>query len=215
MRSIADNSLGTRDRLLRAAMELFLENGFAATGMADILHRANANSGSFYYFFKSKDDLLAAVLDQYQVMLYPVLLQPIWSKTKDPIKRIFALLGKYRQLIVESGYTYGCPIGRLALEIDAGNADIHGKLAANFEAWSAAIEQCLNEAQDLGIIKTGNARRLSKFVLTVMEGGVMQSRSYRSVKPFDLAVEELREYFKHLVIRRRVRPNTTRQSRKK
>jgi hypothetical protein len=41
--------------------------------------------------------------------------------------------------------------------------------------------------------------RLSKFVLTVMEGGVMLSRSHRSVEPFDAAVAELRAYFDRLL----------------
>jgi len=39
---------------------------------------------------------------------------------------------------------------------------------------------------------------LSEFVLVVMEGGVMLSRSHRSVKPFDQAVAELRAYFNRL-----------------
>src|SRR6266436_292643 len=108
----------TRERLLRAATELFLEKGYGATGMAEMLQRANANSGSFYYFFRSKEDLLLAVLDRYQEILYPVLLEPIWKTTRNPIDRIFRLLAKYRELILASNFAYGCPIGRLAMELD-------------------------------------------------------------------------------------------------
>ncbi len=186
----------TRKRILRAATDLFLERGYGASGMAEILGRANANSGSFYYFFRSKEDLLSAVLDRYQKILYPVLLEPIWKTTKDPIERIFRLLGKYRELIRDSECSYGCPIGRLALEIGAGQAAIHRKVAANFDAWKAAVEQCLKEAKSRGQFpKTADCKRLACLVLSVMEGGVMQSRSYGSVRPFDLSVEELRHYF--------------------
>ena len=186
----------TRERILRAATDLFLEKGYGASGMAEILDRAKANSGSFYYFFQSKENLLSAVLDRYQKILDPVLLEPIWKTTKDPIERIFRLLGKYRELILDSKCSYGCPIGRLALEIGAGQTAIHRKVAANFDAWKAAVEQCLKAAKSRGQLpKTVDCKRLACLVLSVMEGGVMQSRSYGSVRAFDISVEELRHYF--------------------
>jgi AcrR family transcriptional regulator len=195
--------IDTRERLLQAALELFAEKGYAASGMAEILAQAQANSGSFYHFFRSKEDLLVAVLQRYEEMLFPVLLEPIWKKTADPIERIFQLLAKYRELIVASHCTYGCPIGRLALEVETTYERAHEKIAANFEGWAGAVEKCLTAAQEQGkIAKQIHARRLGRFVLTVMEGGVMQSRSCRSVEPFDWAVEELRQYFQMLAIPR-------------
>lgn len=53
----------TRNRIILTAFELFYAQGYAATGMADILKKARANSGSFYFFFESKEKLLDAVLD--------------------------------------------------------------------------------------------------------------------------------------------------------
>ena len=50
--------LGTRERLLDAAIALFWEKGYANTSMSDLLGAAKANSGSFYHFFSSKEDLL-------------------------------------------------------------------------------------------------------------------------------------------------------------
>ncbi len=186
----------TRERILQAATALFLEKGYGAAGMAEILERSNANSGSFYYFFRSKQELLSAVLERYEQILYPVLLQPIWKTTRDPVERIFGLLSKYRELIVASTFSYGCPIGRLALEIDPTQTVIHQKVAFNFSAWKRAVEGCLNEARSQGLLpKAVNAGRLACMVLSVMEGAVMQSRSYRSVQPFDASVEELRRYF--------------------
>src|SRR5262245_45357299 len=52
----------TRERILEAARHLFWEKGYAATGMAEILERAEANAGSFYHFFPGKESLLLAVL---------------------------------------------------------------------------------------------------------------------------------------------------------
>ena len=109
----------TRDRLIHAAMELFQQQGYGATGVAQILKAAEANSGSLYYFFPTKEDLLLAVLEKYKQMLYPVLLDPIFSRISDPIERIFGLLDGYRQFIIMTNYTFGCPIGNLAQRGDS------------------------------------------------------------------------------------------------
>ena len=104
----------TRDRIVEAARGLFWEKGYAATGLAELLDKAGANSGSFYHFFESKDALLRVVLDTYVELLEPQVLRAAWSATGDPIERVFALLDAYRARLVETGCSYGCPIGRLA-----------------------------------------------------------------------------------------------------
>jgi len=53
----------TRARIVEAARHLFWEKGYAAAGLAEMLERAGANSGSFYHFFESKDEILRTVLD--------------------------------------------------------------------------------------------------------------------------------------------------------
>lgn len=182
-------------------MDLFHEKGYSAAGMAEILKRSQANSGSFYYYFRSKEDLLLAVLKRYQDGLYPMLLEPIWRATLDPIERIFKLLAKYRELLVASDCTYGCPIGRLALEVDPAQAEVHRLIALNLEGWADAVEQCLDDAQAQGkLAPATNRKRLARFVLCVMEGGVMQARAHRSTAPFDMAVDELAQYFNSLAV---------------
>ncbi len=187
----------TRQRILDAARDLFYEKGYAATGLAEILQRAEANSGSFYYFFESKEALLGAVLDEYVDALRPVLLDPIYARVRDPIDRIFALLEKYRSLVVATGFGYACPIGRIAFEVEPEMERIHARVAANFAGWSAAIHENLEAARDR-FPRRCDLRRLSVFVLTVMEGAVMQARSFKSVTPFDDSVAALREYFEVL-----------------
>jgi TetR/AcrR family transcriptional repressor of nem operon len=187
-------AISTRDRLLDAARYLFWERGYAATGMAEILQRADANSGSFYHFFNSKEALLLAVLDSYLEGLEPVIVRPAFALHSDPIDRIFAILDGYRERLVSTGCTYGCPLGRLALEIEPENLPAHTRIAANFGGWIGAVRGCLEEARarfPAGL----DLDALATFVLTTMEGGVLQSRSCRLIEPFDQSVGQLRNYF--------------------
>lgn len=188
----------TRDRIVNAARELFYEHGFAGASLADILKKAEANSGSLYHFFKSKEELLIAVLELYKAMMQPVLLEPLWKDVTDPIERVWALLGGYRQFLIMTDYTYGCPIGNLALEVGNHLASARQKIFENFENWRLAVRQCL---EDAGARLPGDVDRdkLATFVLTTMEGGVMQARTAKSIEPFDSSVEMLKDYFARLM----------------
>jgi len=191
-------SKDTRDRIVTAARELFYERGYAETSLADILKKAEANSGSLYYFFKSKEELLLAVLDRYKEALWTELLGPTWKGVSDPLERIWALLNGYRQFLIMTEYTYGCPIGNLALEVVNRYPAARQKIYENFEGWRLAVRKCLEDAGARLPVDI-DRDKLATFVLTVMEGGVMQARSAHSIDPFDASLFMLRDYVNRLI----------------
>ncbi|HZE44643.1 MAG TPA: TetR/AcrR family transcriptional regulator [Steroidobacteraceae bacterium] len=187
----------TRTRLVLAAMQLFWAKGYNSTSIADVLQTAKVNSGSLYYFFPGKTDLLAAVLDMYHDGIRQMLLEPAWAGVNDPIEKIFALLARYRQSLADTDCFYGCPIGSLALELHEPDPPVRERLAKNFSAWIDAIGECLEQAK-ARLPADLDRRELAQFVLTTMEGGVMQARTFRDIAYFDAAVRQLRQYFKRL-----------------
>lgn len=178
-------------------MRLFWEKGYGSTSIADILREAGALSGSLYHFFPTKQDLLVAVLETYRGGIYPMLLEPAWEGVDDPIERVFALLARYRTALVETDCFYGCPIGSLALELHEPDPAVRELLAANFDGWVEAITKCLDDAGDR-LPPATDRRELAQFTLTIMEGGVMQSRTHRTTQAFDAGVAMLRDYFDRL-----------------
>ena len=190
----------TRDRIVEAATELFWTKGYGSTSIADILSRSQVNSGSLYHFFPGKQDLLIAVLDFYRDNIGAMLLEPAWAGVEDPIERIFALLGRYRELILLTDCHYGCPIGSLALELHEPDPAVRERIALNFDGWVAAVREQLEQAADR-FPPDADLQGMAEFVLTVMEGGVMQARTYRDVGYFDRAVAQLRTYFEAMMIR--------------
>jgi TetR/AcrR family transcriptional repressor of nem operon len=190
--------LETRHRLVEAARRLFHKHGYTATGIAQILDAAQARSGSLYYFFPTKEDLLLAVLETYKDMLWPMVVQPIFDRISDPLERIFGILDGYRQWLLQSKYQYGCPIGNLSLELSTSHPAARRLIAENFSLWRKAVEQCLNDAAGrlpLDLDKDA----LALFVLTTMEGALMLARAYHRVDPYDVAVTQLRDYFDRLL----------------
>jgi AcrR family transcriptional regulator len=187
-------NLDTRRRIVLAAMELFAEKGFQSTSIADILSRTQVHSGSLYHVFPGKQDVLAAVLEAYRDGIEEWLLAPAWSGVEDPIERVFALLGAYRTALVTSECSYGCPIGSLALELHEPDPAIRALLAANFAGWTRAIARCLDQA-GTRLPEALDRKRLAELIQTVMEGAVMQARTYRDIGYFDRNITMLEDHF--------------------
>jgi len=202
---VTTQSIGTRERILQAAMELFTTKGYEATSVAEILERAGVNSGSLYYFFKGKEELLLAGLDYFKTLLYPIVMEAPFRREDDPIERIFAVLDDYRGRLLQCDLEYECPIGKLALEVGRHSEPARVKIAENFAGWRAHIRDCLEAASDrlpLNVDLDG----LATFVLTTMEGALMQARTHRDATFFDASVVQLRSYFQYLLADRSTVP---------
>jgi AcrR family transcriptional regulator len=190
-------SPSTRDILILTALKLFAEKGYNCTSVSDILAQADVHSGSLYHHFETKQSLLLAVLEKYRDEIQTMLIEPACRGVQDPIGRIFALLARYRQLLKKTDCNYGCPIGSLALEIHEPDPPVRKLLAANFDRWTSFVESCFKAGRRQLPPKTDTGA-LATFVLTTMEGGVMLSRTARSLKPFDAAVATLKDYVTRL-----------------
>jgi AcrR family transcriptional regulator len=187
----------TRDRILDVAARLFEEQGFEGTAVAAILRAAGVNSGSLYHFFPGKEALLVGVLERYVDSLQEAVIQPAEAATNDPIERVFALMDVYRGRLVVSDFARGCPVGSLAVETAFGRPRVQGLIDQYFSGWARGIRGWLEAAGDR-LPDHVDRDALSRFVLTTMEGAVMQARAAGSIRPFDTAVGQLREHLELL-----------------
>jgi len=188
----------TRDRIVEAARELFFEQGYGATSIAQILQRSEANSGSLYYYFPTKEDLLAAVLEKYKTMLVPMVIGPAMDRASDPVEQVFAVLDGYRRLVEMTHFRLGCPIGNLGLEIANSHPQALQLVTENFQGWSAAVRDILLKAKDRFPVEA-DLDSLADYLLATMEGAVMLARTYKDMTPFDNAIDGIRDHFDRLL----------------
>lgn len=105
----------TRDQIVSAADALFYERGFETTSFADIAESVGISRGNFYYHFKSKDQILDAVIDWRMARTEAMLDQ--WAAAgSSPSGRILSFI---RILIANQGkiMRHGCPVGTLCNEL--------------------------------------------------------------------------------------------------
>jgi AcrR family transcriptional regulator len=111
---------GKRDRLVAAARELMYRRGAARTSLADIARQADVPAGNVYYYFKTKDDVIGAVVRTYEEQLRSTLAD-LERRQSDPRARLEALVGVLAEWAADSvdryGAQYGCPHGTLSSEL--------------------------------------------------------------------------------------------------
>lgn len=107
--------LGKRERLIAAACELLYGRGIARTTLADIAEAAKVPLGNIYYYFKTKDNLVAAVVEARgeQLRSATAALQRRHGSPKARLKALVRLLADQRDTIAD----YGCPYGTLCVEL--------------------------------------------------------------------------------------------------
>ena len=122
--------MSTRDRIIETADRLFYQQGFEATSFADIASAVGISRGNFYHHFKTKDDILDAVINQRLANTEQML--DHWEVTgNDPAERIRSFI----HILIVNGEKirkFGCPVGTLSSELAKLNHSAQSDAAALF-----------------------------------------------------------------------------------
>jgi AcrR family transcriptional regulator len=112
---------GKRERLVAAAAQMLHQQGAEATTLADIAKAAGIPVGNVYYYFKTKNDIIAAVIDAHADGIGSVLAQLDASHADpaDRLKALFTVLAGETEMVAR----YGCPHGTLCQELAKHGAD--------------------------------------------------------------------------------------------
>ncbi|MBJ3777332.1 TetR/AcrR family transcriptional regulator [Acuticoccus mangrovi] len=139
----------TREHIVEAADRLFYENGYAATSFADIAAAVGLSRGNFYYHFKTKDELLGAVIARRLASTEAML--AAWEEgASSPVARIrrfIDILVMNRAKII----AYGCPVGTLCEELaklDHAAQDDAAAIFGAYRGWLAGEFAALGRAAD-------------------------------------------------------------------
>jgi AcrR family transcriptional regulator len=106
---------GKRERLIAAAARLLHEQGIERTTLADIAKAADVPAGNVYYYFKTKDEVIAAVIDAHAQQI-KVTLAAIDAHHRSPKSRLKALVREFTgqsEMVAQ----HGCPMGSLCSEL--------------------------------------------------------------------------------------------------
>jgi AcrR family transcriptional regulator len=108
-------AMRTREHIVRAADDLFYHKGFEYTSFADIADAVRISRGNFYYHFKTKDEILDAVIE-FRVAVNREMLQKWYDEEPTPAARIQHYITNIYGISSDLK-NYGCPVGTLTIEL--------------------------------------------------------------------------------------------------
>jgi TetR/AcrR family transcriptional repressor of nem operon len=110
---------GKRERLIASARDLVHRHGLERPTLADIAEAADVPPGNVYYYFKTKDQLIEAVIESRETEVRELLTS--LSRRSSPAARLKALARNWLE-VKELVAAEGCPLGTLSVELNN-----HGK----------------------------------------------------------------------------------------
>jgi TetR/AcrR family transcriptional repressor of nem operon len=174
----------TREKILKAAVALFHEFGYNGTSVQDIVRKADVPKGSFYNYFKSKEELAIAASD----VFYPYALALLdLENTSSPAGR----LRKYFRLTLKEmqryEYVRGCLVGNFASEITNATPVLKKRITEHLDEATRRIAAVVSQAQEIGEIDPGvSTMDLSRFILNSLYGAIFRSKTDRTERPMKL-----------------------------
>jgi TetR/AcrR family transcriptional regulator, transcriptional repressor for nem operon len=142
--------------------------------------------GSFYYFFKSKEDFAGAVVDAY-ARHYAELRETILDdKSRSPLQRLRDYFDELERIHLTEAPLGGCLYGVLAQTISIRSADFREKLAAAFAAWGTQLQLLLKEAQTAGEVDPKlDPKEAAAFLIEAYEGALIRMKVDGGSAAFD------------------------------
>jgi TetR/AcrR family transcriptional repressor of nem operon len=174
----------TRDRIIETGAEIIQLKGFNHTGIQEILNAAGVPKGSFYNYFKSKDDFGLQIIDYFSAHFQQIAKKTLEDTRISPLSRIYTFLTAFMEYFESQNYAGGCPIGNLAQEMGDLSPTFRKKLSEAMDMMIDTYSQVLSAAQNDGkITKSLNIKDTARFIIASWHGAVIQMKLTRSLDP--------------------------------
>ncbi|MEJ4043573.1 acrylate utilization transcriptional regulator AcuR [Erwinia sp. SLM-02] len=174
----------TRNDLIRSGLELLTQNGFLSTGVDAIVKNASVPKGSFYYYFKSKEEYAQTVLDAYDSFFEHKLKKHLHTPSCAPMLRLENFIHDACDGINKYDFTRGCLVGNMMQESPGLPPSFIKQLQDILERWQALVAACLFDALSSGeICSEMDDKQLAAIFWSGWEGAVMRAKLYCSTQP--------------------------------
>ena len=174
----------TRPKNLEAAAELVHRNGFNHTGIQEILDRASVPKGSFYFYFKSKEDLGLALIDHHAERIAAKAQSCFEDCFRPPLDRLRSFFRCAFERYEAQGYQKGCPIGNLCQEMSDLSPAFRRKLESVMERIALGMAGVLEQAREAGDLPPRlDPEETARFIVSSWQGALLVMKVEKSAEP--------------------------------
>jgi TetR/AcrR family transcriptional repressor of nem operon len=185
----SEEILGSKERLMQAALQLMKAKGFPATTIDEICEKVGVTKGCFFHHFEGKEELGKLLVEHAANQQIAFL-----KEEADPLKRIYALIDFY--ITPREGELEGCILGTFAQELSETYPEIREACEKGFADWANALAKDFDAAKALYPPKFPfNSLELAYYFISLLEGSLLLAKVQKNA--FFLQ-ENMRRFKKYL-----------------
>jgi TetR/AcrR family transcriptional regulator, transcriptional repressor for nem operon len=182
------SSADMRQHLIHIAKALMAEKGYTAVGLAELVAAAGVPKGSFYYYFKSKEEFGQALLDDY-FSSYLQTVDALLAGPGNARERLLAYFDYWSTTQASSAPEGKCLVVKLGAEVCDLSVDMGAVLQQGTGAILERLTQCVEAGHiDGSVATTTPARTLAESLYQLWLGASLMVKVARSGGPFDSAM---------------------------
>lgn len=189
----------TYTKLIDRGLQLFLQQGFTASGISRIVGAAGVPKGSFYHFFPGgKESFALAVIARYHEVCSRDREQTLLTQGDPPLVRLRQHFASFAQGFSDAGFQHGCLLGNLSAEIADQMPNVRTALQRAFDAWAVDVATVIAHAQASGAMDEKlDPAATARSMIASWEGALLLMKSHQSGDALD---DFLHLWFEHVLI---------------
>ncbi|MEO9485706.1 MAG: TetR family transcriptional regulator C-terminal domain-containing protein [Ekhidna sp.] len=174
-------------RVLEIGIKTICRKGYHNLGLRELLESADIPSGSFYYYFKSKEDFALKAAEYYADMVEEFFRTRLLHSDLPYAERLEFIFDDEMERVKANDFKEGCILGDLSSEVAGEMEEIRVLVESKLKAWQDVIERYLIEGQNAGYFKKEvDPLHMAIFFLSSRQGTLARVKSMRSIKPYQV-----------------------------
>ncbi|VAX00942.1 Transcriptional regulator, AcrR family [hydrothermal vent metagenome] len=190
------NKSEKKELLLDAGIQFMIRQGYNGTGIKEILDEVKVPKGSFYNYFKSKEDFAAQVISRYVDYFNQILLSFIAKPKENAIETLRSFFLEVMHQFKEKDYSEGCLLGNLGAEISDNNELCRRTLMKGVNDIQNNFLVLIKLGQQQSVIRADiSSDDLAEFLFNAWEGSLMRMKIEKSEQPLSKTLNMLLDTF--------------------
>jgi len=187
----------TKDHIIEVASRLVHLRGFNHTSIGEILLESGIGKGNFYYYFRSKEELGYAIIENNFRRFSAEVIDNAFGNHKDALTQLDDFLDMLIDIHRRQNCTGGCRLGNMAIEMSDIHEEFRKRCQKVFNAWRVHMETVLRKAKASGqLSEQANIFMLAHFIIASVEGAILLARVQKDVGILEQCFAELKNHIR-------------------
>ena len=182
------SKVDTRKSLLTAGMTLLIRKGYTATSINDVVEIAGVPKGSFYYYYKTKNDFVEAALMEYAEEKRAIMKTHLGNREISPLNRVRSLFANFVLKMQAENFETGCLMGHMCQEMANASPQLREQINIINQIWQEGHRNVFQQAIESGELPADtNITALIQCMCMLMQGAMLESKITRDIRSFQHA----------------------------